>query len=345
MTYTPNPTNRAFIRRANLAIEFVDRYVHTTPNWLSTRWIDNPKHFGHSGNPLGNWLRQQLLICTDEYYNKDTGRCKKYVKNEIGYKELIGMLKGNISKQLTPIHQQQLESGDFNYTSKSLRDYTWAQFLPKHKRNSILNNNGYRYHYDIEATAPTLLVQRAKILNPSLAIPSLEHYMNNRTEVRQQIAQACGVSEEQVKAVINSILQGGTISSWDQNKIFNKILLRSYSAVRLLNTNSDMINIKSDISSLWDILRADIPNRYKLNKKGLTVIATVNAKEKAGVYRALETEVARPIRKYLKKQSLRVLWLHDGWSCDQGIDPIEIVRVVKQQTGYAIKLDWTIYEN
>jgi len=344
MTYTPNPKNKAFIKRANLAIEFVDKYVHSTPNWLYTRWIDNPQHFGHSGNPLSRWLKQQLLICTDEYYNKDTGRCKEYVKNKDGYKQLIDMLKGNILKHLTPIQQQQLDSGDFPYNNQTDRSFTWAQYIPRYRRNSILNNSGYQYHYDIEATAPTLLVQRAKTLNPDLAIPALEYYMNNRSEVRQRIALACFISEEQVKGVINSILQGGTISPWDQNKIFNKILSRSYSAVRLLNMNSDMINIKSDISSIWDILKADIPVRYKLNKKGLTVAVRINAKEKSSVYRALETQVGKSIRKYLKKQSLRVLWLHDGWSCDQVIDPNEIVRVVRQQTGYVIKLDWTIYE-
>lgn len=342
MSYQPNPKNKAFIRRANLALEFVDKYVHSTPNFLSSTWIENPQHFGSHRNELSAWLKQQLLICVDPHFNYLTGKCKKYIRNPAGYKELIDLLKGKIV--VSAEQQQQLDTGNFPYNNQSDRSFTSAQYIPRYKRNSILNNNGYRYHYDIEATAPTLLVQRARTLNPNLTIPSLEYYMNNRSEVRQRIAVACFISEEQVKAVINSILQGGTISPWDQNKIFNKILSRSYSAVRLLNTNSDISDLKRDINNLWDILRVDIPVRYKLNKQGLTVPVRVNAKEKASVYRALETQVARPIRKYLNKQSLRYLWLHDGWSCDQGVEPIEIVQVVRRQTGYVIKLDWTIYE-
>lgn len=345
MNYQPNPKNKAFIRRANLALAFVDTYVKNTPNWLSQKWIEDPKHFGSHRNELSAWLKAQLLVCVDPHFNYLTGKCKKYVKNAEGYKLVTDLLAGNTTAtELTNRQQQELDTGKFDYTSKSLRDYTWAQFLPKRKRNSILNNNGYKYHYDIESAAPTLLLQSARCQNPSLLAQNLEYYINNRSEMREKIAVACHITEEQVKGVVNSILQGGIISGWESNKTFNEILNRNYSAVHLLNTNKDIIALKQDIRDLWASLRGVIPVRYTINKQGISQRAKISSREKSDYYRLLEQQVSKPIRKYLKKKSVRVLWIHDGWACDEAIEPSEIVQVVKKQTGYAIKLDWTIYE-
>lgn len=341
MSYQPNPNNKAFIRRANLALEFVDKYVKNTPNWLSTRWIHHKDNFGAQANPLSQWLRAKLLICVDEYYNFETGKCKRYIKNSAGYKEVTDLLNGNIKSSITSEQQQQLDTGDFDYDTKSNRDYTWAQYIPKHKRNKLLNNNGYKYHYDIEAAAPTLLLQRAQAKNPNFLASNLEYYINNRSEMRQKIAVACHITEHQVKDIINSILQGGVISPYYLNKTFTDILMSNYASVHLLNTNKDIIALKQDIKSLWGILRDEMPVRYYPSGRKMKV----SPRDKSDVYRSLETEVGKSVRRYLKKKSVRYLWIHDGWSCDDVVDPHEIVREVRKQTGYAIKLDWTIYED
>jgi hypothetical protein len=335
LTYTPNPKNRAFIRRANLAIKFVDRYVSTTPKPLAQRFIEDPRHFGSHRNELSRWLKAQLLVCVDLTYNMNTGRCKRYIKHTQGYERVVGLLNGNINTLLTPDEQLQLATGHFDYEDKSQRSYTWLQFYPKPKRNSILNNNGYRYHYDIEAAAPTLLLQQALMLNPTLKAPNLEYYVGNRDEIRDKIAQACHISPVQVKNTINSILQGGVVSSYSANKTFVEILNSNYSAVYLLNTNTDLIAIKQDISRLWRELKQDITASSK----------RLRARDKARYYRELEQQVGKTIKRLLKKNSVRWLWIHDGWACDKAVDPNEIVRVVKRATGFDIKLDWTKYED
>jgi hypothetical protein len=335
LTYTPNPKNQAFIRRANLAIKFVDRYVSSTPRPLSQRFIEDPRHFGSHRNELSRWLKAELLECVDVTYNMNTGRCKRYVRRSQGYERVVALLNVNINTLLTPDEQLQLATGHFDYEDKSERSYTWLQFYPKPKRNSILNNNGYLYHYDIEAAAPTLLLQQAKMLNPTLKVPNLEYYVGNRDLIRRKIAQACHISELQVKNTINSILQGGIVSSWNTNKTFNEILNSNYSAVYALNTNADIIAIKQDITRLWKSLKQDITTTPK----------RLRARDKAKYYRELEQAVGKTIKRLLKKHSVRWLWIHDGWACDKAVDPTEIVRVVKRATGFDIKLDWTKYED
>ena len=335
MTYIPNPKNKAFIRRANLAIRFVDRYVSSTPKPLAQSFIEDAKHFGSHRNELSSWLKAELLDCVDSHFNYQTGKCKKYVINKAGYQRVVDLLNGNVTTLLSPDEQQQLTTGDFSYQDKSERSYTWLQCYPRPKRNSILNNNGYRYHYDIEAAAPTLLLQQALRLNPQLKVPNLEYYVGNRDIIRRRIAQACHISEEQVKNTINSILQGGIVSTWDTNKTFNEILLRNYRAVYLLNTNTDIIAIKQDIIRLWKSLKGDITGTPK----------RLRGTHKAKYYRELEHLVGKTIKRLLKKHSVRWLWIHDGWACDKAVDPNEIVRAVKRATGFDIKLDWTKYED
>lgn len=335
MTYTPNPKNRAFIRRANLAIKFVDRYVSTTPKPLAQSFIEAAQHFGSHRNELSQWLKEQLLDCVDDTYNMNTGRCKRYVRRSQGYDLVVALLNGNINTALTSDEQLQLATGDFSYEDKSERSYTWLQFYPRSKRNSILNNNGYLYHYDIEAAAPTLLLQQAKMLNPQLKVPHLDYYVNNRDLIRRKIARACHISERQVKNTINSILQGGIVSSYSANKTFIEILNSNYSAVYALNTNNDLTAIKQDISKLWKSLKADITTSPK----------KLRARDKAKYYRELEHLVGKTIKRLLKKHSVRWLWIHDGWACDKALDPNEIVRQVKRATGFDIKLDWTKYED
>ena len=335
MTYTPNPKNKAFIRRANLAIKFVDRYVSTTPKPLAQSFIEDARHLGSHRNELSQWLKAELLDCVDSHWNHQTGKCKKYVLNKAGYQRVVALLNGNVTTSLTSDEQLQLATGEFAYVDKSERSYTWLQCYPKSKRDSILNNHGYLYHYDIEAAAPTLLLQQALMLNPQLKVPKLDYYVNNRQVIRDKIAKACHISEEQVKRVINSILQGGIVSRWDTNKTFNGILLRNYRAVCALNTNTDIIAIKQDISKLWSSLKADITGSSK----------RLRARDKAKYYRELEQGVGKTIKRLLKKNSVRWLWIHDGWACDKAMDPNEIVRQVQRATGFDIKLDWTKYED
>jgi hypothetical protein len=342
--YQPNFNDSRVTVTALKALNFVELHIKSNNiNWISSKQLY--QFFGNTSRPLGKWLVETLLVTRDSYYNFQTGQCKKYSKNSEGCDEvkcLLGLK--DFTPSIDPKLEQQLITGQITYEEKSLRSFSPLQYIPKRHRNRILNNHGYSYHYDMEAAAPTLLVQRAQQLNPNLDILTLDHYMNNRSQVRKEIAQACEISEDKVKVVINAILQGAHITCYSQSQIF-ALLDFDYNAVKRLQNNSVMISLKEDIKSLWASLRSEFSVRYLTDRNGKSRRARLSAREKSGYYRLLEKSVGDVIRKILVRHESNYLWLHDGWACNKVIDPMLIVSKVRQQTGYVIKLDWTIYED
>ncbi len=344
MTYTPNfndPRVQAKIKRA---LTFVEQY--TRPQqvvWFSSKVLY--QNFGNTSKPLGRYLKEHLLSVADKYYNSQTGVCMKYTRNVSGIqavKQAAGL--ANFLPQLTPEQEQQLATGNFDYTDKSNRSFNSLQYIPKAISGPLMANHGYTYHYDIEAAAPTLIIQQARRLNPNLALPHLEQYVNNRSQVRGQIAQQCQITEAQVKTVINGVLTGGVVSRWQGGKIF-KELNYSHDAVIRLRNNQLFLGIKEDIKSIWTTLKVEFPVRYLTDKNGNSRKKRLSSKDKSSLYFELESQVGKIIRRVLSKRKIKCLWKHDGWSCDRFIDPLDVELEVRRATGYSIKLEWNKYED
>lgn len=344
MTYTPNFNDPRIRNRCQQAIAFVERYVvpHQECSIARTQLY---RYLGNTSRPLGNYLLAQLLEVTDPYYNFETGRTKRYRINRQGLTEIrqaIGQSTAAVA--ITAELEQQLNSGSIEYQEKSDRLYNTLQYIPRQQRNQLLNDHGYRYHYDIQAAAPCLLLQRAQNKKPLLQLPNLSRYIANRSLIREIIAQECLISQEQVKTAINAVLQGGILTTYNQSQLF-RALDYSYPAVAALRSCQEFVAIRDDIRLMWQALRDQFPTRTTTTRSGLTKRVRVSAREKSQMYRELENQVGRAIRRLLKKKSVRALWIHDGWVCDEIVDPDEIVREVRKQTGYWIQLDWTKYED
>ena len=344
MTYSPNFNDPRIVRAAKKALNFVEIYTKSTlVSWISQRELY--KHFGNTSRPLGRWLQAQLLVTRDNYFNPLTGQCKKYSKNKQGVdlvKQLIN--EPDFAAEIPQDIMDQIHSGDFEYEEKSNRYFTPAQFIPRRLRDSILNNAGYKYHYDIEAAAPRMLLQRAQQINRDLTLLHLESYIADRSTLRQQLAEECRITQDQAKTVINAVLQGSVISKYKDSKLFLE-LNSDYDAVTRLQNSEPMQNLRDDIKLLWQTLKCEFPKRTIVDCRGRTRSVRITSKQKSGYYRELEQQVAKIIRKTLTKNTARYLWIHDGWRCDKAIDPSEIESEVRRQTGFVIKLDWTIYED
>jgi hypothetical protein len=237
-----------------------------------------------------------------------------------------------------------LTTGEFEYLDKSNRSYNPLQFISKRVRGSLLANHGYTYNYDIEAAAPTLLIQKARKLNPSLELVHLEYYTNNRSQVRKEIALECEITEPQVKEVINGVLQGGVVSCWQSSKLFQALNF-NYNSVKNLQNNEKFKGISKDIGQMWLTLKQDFPVRYLIDKNGKSRRQRLSARQKSELYRLLEEEVGVITRRYLKKIKVKCLWMHDGWCCDKFVVPSDVELEVKRATGYSVKLEWNKYED
>lgn len=329
--YKPNFTDPRIRNRATKALNFVELYISKNKtNWIAQTQLY--EHFGNTSRPLGHYLKELLLI-TDDRYNMNTGQCKTYQRNITGVQELKLLLGITTEQPALPQKlMDQIATGEFEYEEKSNRTYNPIQCIPRDIRGPLLANHGYRYNYDIEAAAPTLLLQRAQQVNANFAAPALTNYINNRAQVRDQIALDCIIKPDDVKFVVNALLNGGVISQYRENKILIQ-LNYDYAAIRRLQHHDLMTGIRQDISAMWRIL-----------KPTFGVSRRLTGRDKAGLYRELESQCARVIKRALRKNKIRVFWEHDGWRSNQSVDTAQLVREVKRQTGFVIRLDEAVYE-
>lgn len=335
--YKPNFSDPRVHSRAIQALDWVNQYASRNNNtWFSSREID--RQMGNQSRPLGRWLKFKLLICSVSYYDAFSGQCKQYRLNPEGYQEVCGAVGHEPRFKITAELEQQFVSGDFEYESKSDRLFASAQFIPKPERRAILENHGYLHHYDVEAAAPTLLLQQALKLSPQSKdlFPSLRRMIGDRSLIRNQIAQEADCDPSEIKFLINCLLQGAVLTTSRFSSIPQRF---SFDLIKRLQVNTTLCEIRNEIRYLWSILREDMPVRYLTDRNGRTRRRALSGRDKSGYYRALEDQVGRVVRKHLKKNSLRYLWIHDGWSCDHVIDDQELIGEVMRSTGFRVKLD------
>lgn len=343
MTYTPNFTDARVKRRVISAIKNVE--FHLKPNQVySLSQSLRQKWFGMISNPLSQWLDQTLLETASSYFNMSSGQCKKYRLRKSAIPHLKQQLGIETAFEPTTDLLDKIESGNFDYVEKSDRWYADAQFIPSKIRGDLLANAGYRYKYDIKAAAPTVLLQRAKQVDPDFQAPAMTAYILDRTTIRQQIAQEATVTVEQVKTVLNSLLQGSVLSTWGNNKLYC-MLNQDYDVVQRLKQSPTLTALRADIKGIWQCLRSEFPDEYIQDKNGKQRRRKLSGKTKSAYYRKFEKEIAKVIQRSLRKQNSRFLWIHDGWQSDQMTDTSELQAQVRRKTGFVVDIDWEIYED
>jgi hypothetical protein len=333
MSYTPNFSDPRVKSRCLGALEFVEQYVKSTQShWLSSREIQ--KHTGSLSRPLGKFLKDALLICTDSYYNIQTGQCKKYTSNPDGIRHIKQQL-GIVSVQINITNrlQDELDTGEFVYTEKSNRIHHPLQRLPKRIKLPILRNHNYRHEYDIQCCVHRLILQHAQAKGLSKPTPALVEYISDRTAVRQRLAFECGITPQQVKQVLTAMIQGGTLSSFHENRIFAEL---NYNKTSLSNlqVNPYILQFKEECRDIWKTIKPTL----NVGTRRLT------GKDKSELYRVLEESVRVVIVRSLKRDKNKHFFEHDGWSSQRAVDIDRLIYEVKQQTGFAIELEWTIHE-
>ncbi len=332
MTYQPNFRDPRVIKRAAQAIEFIEQYVFSTPVPISKTQI--VLHFGQAQTPISRYLKEQLLVCVDPYYNWETHVCKKYVRNQDGLSNLKSAV-GLSSVKLQPEIQQQLDSGEFQYTEKSSRYFNPLQYQPRRIKRPLLAANGYTHNYDIVCAAPTLFYQYAQKQSQGLKLSAIEQYLNNRTRIRDELSIKYNIPVNTVKQIITGLFQGALLSLNHTTRIFH-LLNGDYNLIRRLQRDQYLTELRTDISTMWKIIGPVL--KQSLNKNRIT------ARDKASLYRELEKEVMTSIRRELKRTKNKFLLEHDGWTCRDVVDINMLRSYVRSTTGYVIDIDWEVYE-
>ena len=357
--YYPNFTDPRVRRRCEIAIDFVEQYISNKPKFVSRNQIH--KYIGRSNNDLGHYLKTQLLICTNHFYNKDTGVCKQYRKNVDGLAELKRLLfepTAIIAKQpleFPKILTEQLQSGEFVYNEKSDRWFNPIQSLRRSDRNQALLKFGYKYDYDIESAAPTLLYQYAQKLQirqqKQLKLPYIEHYLLNKHAIRDKIAKDCGCSSNDVKKAITALFQGAYLSNNSKTWLFYDLGC-NHALINKLKLNEDLCALRKDIKAMWKIIARDLKETKQIkvlrgrDLREFDQIAVcdikkrfrITGRDKARIYRKLEKEIMEVIWRELRKQKIDHLKIHDGWVSRQMCDVAALCDQVLARTGYRIRI-------
>ena len=320
------------------ALLWAEQNLHPVkPRAWSCRQIE--KHFGR--RKIGLWLREQLLITTkSNWHFEGYSECKEYCLNLTGMeivRKSIGVTTEQIQQQvidtISSKYADELISGEFEYTTKSNRDYHGLQSVKTEHRTPVMVKAGYQYDYDLVCAAPNLLYQRA-LATGMTALTIIPQYIENRTGVRQYLADQYGIEVKAVKQVLTGLFQGGYISKWNHSSTY-KILNGNYNHIERLRNDSLVQALIIEIKQMWRHIIADMRANGEFNKK------RVLGKHKAAIYRELEEEVMTHVKRYLNKNKVQFFGIHDGFQTKQVIDQTELEVYVRNNTRYQIDLERT----
>ena len=368
MSYNPNINDPRTQKRIKKAIAFTNAFLSDTkPRGWSTRYID--KYFGQNQNELSKWLRTKLLICTNDRYAKDTGICKEYIKNQSGIDSLIKqvILYPSVLQVQTPVISvlqvtkdlineefgSELKSKNFVYQDKSSRLWHDLQRVKKEYKQDIFSENGFKFEYDIECCAPTLIHQYSQtipeithdtkwIQGPmDIYLFALRDYLKDKKQIRTQLAIDAEITYQQAKEIINALLMGAKLGHNSDSDIY-KMLNGDRAKIEFLKQHEYLKQLREDIKTCWEYIRPTLPITYITDKNKKQRRLPVSNKQKAGVYFDLERQVLNTCRDYLDKINNKYFLEHDGFVCEKELDKEELSKWVKINTGFDIKLDYKV---
>jgi hypothetical protein len=238
-----------------------------------------------------------------------------------------------------------LLSGEFEYYSKGERDHNNFQYIPKYIRNPVSIQYGYRLDYDIDCSMPTIISQYAKMNGLTTPTPTIDYYINNKREVRQDLAKKLSINAKQVKLLINALMNKARLQKATDYSItqIRKDILKSDWRIELAQKNEFIIALRAEIDACWKhLIKVGLVSRSvkSTDEDGNDEYAKRGPKEYSQVYRQQETIIGRLMKQYIKDNQAvnKCIFIHDGWVCQKEIDVDGIVQHIKDKTGYQLRL-------
>jgi len=330
MNYTPNFNDPRVVSRCSKALAYACG-VFTSETMMSQQSIS--KRFGQAQTDLGKWLRHKLLIITDTHYSDAAGISIKYIINIDGANQLFKLLFPNIP--FTPVNTttlvvneavkeftDELITGDFIYREKSDRMWHDLQWYRKEYKQRTLKQTGYNHEYDIEAAAQSLLYQDAVMFHNLKPQAIIKDYIKNKSVIRNTLAIELHTTPDNVKKIITAIFAGAKIGINEDFQLF-KDLDRDVALINRIKDSEYINQMRVSVRELWRVL--------PINDRRVS-------REKWTYYFAIELKVLREVVKYLKRTNNKHFREHDGWTTEFEIDEYQLIRHVREHTGYVISL-------
>lgn len=328
--YTPNLNDPRVRARCAKALAYVCG-VFTSETMMSQQTIS--KRLGRDDTDLGKWLRHKLLIITDHYYSESAGASMKYVIDIDGANELFNSLFPNevfTPKTITSLvvteavkeFSDELITGDFIYKEVSHRQWHDLQWYRKEYKQRTLKQSGYNHEYDIEAAAQSLLYQDAIMFHHLASQPIIEDYLRNKVVVRNTLAIELKTTPDKVKKIITALFAGAKIGVNKDFQLFND-LNQDVALIERIKKSEYINQMRVSVRELWRVL---------------PIMDRRSSREKWKYYFQIEGLVLKHVVKFLKKNRNKHFTEHDGWTTEYEIDEYQLIRYVREHTGYVISL-------
>ena len=204
------------------------------------------------------------------------------------------------------------------------------------------------WDYDVENCHFAIIAQMARCIGVQCV--AIEHYLGNTKKVRQEIADAVGISYEDTKTSLLSVMYGAKSEAWYWYKCAIPAAIGT-DAARRLHELPLFANIATDVNvARKAILDHNKPNRqgYLKNKfdKSIRVKPTVRAKVKdkgktpeqclAHLIQGVEALALEACTELYPHEI--ILLQHDGFTATKPLDVVALESAIKTATGYTLRL-------
>lgn len=216
----------------------------------------------------------------------------------------------------------------------------WATMKRVHRSTLFLQEHGRGWDYDLEAAKPTLTLQMWRSLmavhhpmklkyDSACQLPAWSALVSNRKLIRQNLAREAGLTDDQAKWAIQSVLNSGVASP--KNSSFTDRL--GVDGTKRLMAAPTYQALRTDFQTFWKHLK-DMPIQFGEAKTAGEALSAF--------YNELEHRVMSVIEKELG--DTRAWFIHDGFMTVDQVDKTRLEEAVRRELNLDVKLDETKLE-
>lgn len=373
-SYEPDWTNGHVQKRLKKVLQWAAQYTigkhgSVVPLHLSAKGFDTPNGrvpglndiFGPKGNALGDYLRERLLCTSSRSYTPGKSSRTYTIQADV-FSELSTKLKtsGDASpptqasstdassaslQVLIERHAEELHSGVFEYRDSSNRLWHPLQNLPRAAKGSFWQRFGLPYDYDIQACAPTILLQLAQRADvPAVLVEPLQGFLEDREGFRAHVATLTGLSIPEAKGLINSLFNGAKLGANSRFSSFQTLGYRT-EAMEALKSDRRVKDLLRSIRIVWKQIEG--ARRLESLPTMEQVLAGVKrrdfrlqtARKKWNLYFQYERQVLDAIRQFAQDRQITIFSEHDGFRASREVDLAELQSFIETRTGFRLQFE------
>lgn len=191
------------------------------------------------------------------------------------------------------------------------------------------------WEYDIENCHYSILYQLSA--RHDLDCPAINHYLQNKRLVRDQMVDYLGITQNQAKTCLIAIIYGARFSSYYKTAIPKTIGL---DAALKLYEHPLFLELKNEVTRAmdWIISRCPVSRKSIENDYGKWIgVDKGNPSIMAHLLQGVESKMLEAVRKLYTDEIL--LLQHDGFASSVRLDAKKIKQTIYEATGYSMDVE------